>query len=111
MSMLNKIRLAWYFAETRYTRLLKMFGKEKDDSVIPRGMYCYIHDEDREAREPFVGFGYWTKTCKYYRSTSTTGGIACTYLGYYGHDLCLYDQCKICGCNEELDYLEEGVEE
>ena len=35
-----------------------------------------------------------------------TGGIACTYIGYYGFDPCLYDECKICGQNEEINESE-----
>jgi hypothetical protein len=27
--------------------------------------------------------------------------VACIYVGFYGFDFCLYDQCKICGINDE----------
>jgi hypothetical protein len=29
--------------------------------------------------------------------------VACIYVGFYGFDFCLYDQCKICGVNDEID--------
>jgi len=62
-------------------------------------MYCYEHDVERNIKEPING--YWIKPCKYYRSTNKSKGVACTYVGYFGFDVLLYDQCKICGENEE----------
>ncbi len=99
--MKHKLRLLWYYAETRYVKLLRIFSVRRSASVIPKGQYCYVWDEERNAKEPTNG--YWIKTCKYYRSTPKTGGVACTDTGYYGFDPCLYDQCKICGKNYEID--------
>ena len=99
--MKHKLILLWYYAETRYVKLLRIFSVRRSASVIPKGQYCYVWDEERNTKEPTNG--YWIKTCKYYRSTPKTGGVACTYTGYYGFDPCLYDQCKICGKNYEID--------
>jgi hypothetical protein len=92
----NRVKLLWYYTETRYTKLLHIFGVERDSSVIPEGMYCYVN-------EPRADGGYWIKICKYHKCTPETKGIACTYIGFYGFDCCLYDQCKICGVNDGLD--------
>lgn len=101
--MKTKIRLLWYYLETRYTKILCFFGIKRDTSVIPKGTYCYVYDEERNAKEPCTDGGYWIKTCEYYRSTPETKGIACTYTGHFGFDFCLYDQCKICGINDKLE--------
>lgn len=98
IDMRTKLRLLWYWLETRYAKLLRLFGVVRSTDCIPDGMYCYEYDEERNAKEPTDG--YWIKTCKYYRSTPKTKGIACTYVGYMGFDPCLYDQCKICGVKD-----------
>lgn len=103
--MKNKLILFWYYLETRFTKLLRVFNISYKNSIIPKGQYCYVWDEERNTKEPCTD-GYWIKTCKYYRSTPKTGGIACTYTGFFGFDFCLYDQCKICGENDEFDYDE-----
>jgi len=97
------IKLSWYYLETRYTKVLRFFHIIKDESIIPKGPYCYEYDEERNKEYPLAS-GYWIKLCKYYRSTPKTRGMACTYLGFYGNDCCLYDQCKICGVNEDVDF-------
>lgn len=101
--MKHKLRLLWYYAETRYVKLLRIFGGKRNASVIPKGQYCCVWDEERNTKEPCTDSGHWIKSCKYYRSTPQTGGIACTYIGYYGFDPCLFVQCKICGKNNEID--------
>ena len=104
--MRTKLRLLWYWLETRYAKLLRLFGVVRSTDCIPDGMYCYEYDEERNAKEP--ADGYWLKTCKYYRSTPKTKGIACTYVGYMGFDPCLYDQCKICDVNIEQNSDKSG---
>lgn len=99
-------KLFWYYLETRYTKVLRYFNIRKDESIIPKGIYCYEYDEERNDKEPCKLGSYWIKPCKYYRSTPETRGIACTYTGFYGHDCCLYDQCKICGVNDEINQEE-----
>lgn len=103
--MRNGLRLIWYYTETRYAKLLRMLGVKRNASVIPGGLYCYVPDDERNKKEPLEN-GYWVKRCKYYRGTPKTGGIACTYIGYYGFDPCLYDQCKICGENDKINESE-----
>ena len=98
IDMENRLKLLWYYTETRYVKLLRLFGIRRNNSVIPKGRYCYVRDDERNAKVP-INDGYWIKTCKYYRSAPNTGGVACTYIGFYGFDFCLYDQCKICGEN------------
>lgn len=95
----TQMTLMGYWVEAKMSRLLLMFGVVFDIKNIPEGMYCYTIDEERNKKEPTNG--YWTKPCPYYRSTHKTGGRACTYLGYYGWDACLYDQCKICGIKDD----------
>ena len=96
----DRLKLIWYYIETRFVLLYLFFGFKRNDKVIPKGMYCYIIDEERNIKEPCKDGSYWIKKCPYYRSTGKTGGIACTYDGFFGFDLCLYDQCKICGINK-----------
>jgi len=95
--MKTKFKLLWYWVETRYVKLLRLFGVVPNTNPIPDGRYCYEYDKERNIKEPTDG--YWIISCKYYRSTYETGGVACTYLGYMGFDPCLYDQCKICDVN------------
>lgn len=95
---MDRILLIWYYIEVKYTQLLRLFNIRKKDNIIPVGMYCYEYDEERNAKNPSGG-SYWIKTCKYYRSTKKTKGVACTYIGYYGFDPGLYDQCKLCSKN------------
>lgn len=98
-----KLKLFWYWLETRWGKILLKFGVARSITNIPHGMFCYSYDDERNSKEPTEG--YWVKHCKYYRSTPETKGIACTYIGYMGYDPCLYDQCKICGV--KCDYPEE----
>ncbi len=93
MNVKNAIKLLWYYIETRYAKLLHVLGISRNASIIPKGVYCYVRDEKNNN----------IKVCKYYRSTPKNGGIACIYKGFFGFDPCLYDQCKICGKNDELD--------
>lgn len=77
-----------------------IFGVLKSEDPIPNDTpYCYLWDEEKNNRNPIDG--YWIKPCKYYRTTPKTKGVACTYVGYFGFDPCLYDQCKICGVKED----------
>ena len=110
--MKNTLLNTIYYIETRYTKLLRLFNIRKDTNIIPKGMYCYVYDDEKnendENKEPF---SYWIKTCKYYRSNDK-GGIACTYVGFYGFNFCLYDQCKICGKNETWnDECDDSIED
>lgn len=99
--MKTKLTLLWYWVEIQYAKILNKFCIVRSIDCIPNGMYCYEYDEERNSKEPTNG--YYIKPCKYYRSTTETGGIACTYLGYMGFDPCLYDSCKICGIKEFIE--------
>ena len=48
--MKHKLRLLWYYSETRYVKLLRIFGVRRSASVIPTGMYCYVCDEERNIK-------------------------------------------------------------
>ena len=96
--MKTNLKLFWYYIEILFSRLITWFGFKHNDKVIPKGYYCYEIDHERNLKEG-TEFGYYIKPCKYYRSTTKTGGIACIYLGYFGFDPGLYDQCKLCGKN------------
>ncbi len=107
----DNIKLIWYWIETVYALVQRFFGYKKDASKIPKGAYCYVIDEERNKKEPLADGGRWIKTCPYFRSTKKTGGIACTYLGFFGFDCLLYDQCKICEVNEKCLIDDEDIEE
>jgi hypothetical protein len=94
-----KFTILWYFIEIYSGKLLNLLNIRKDTSVIPKGPYCYVIDEERNKKEPITD-GYWTKNCKYYRSMRGQCNAGCTYVGFIGWDICLGDQCKICGENE-----------
>jgi len=95
------MKLIWYYIETRYSKVMRWFGITKDETVIPRGMYCEEIDEERTNANKDPNVMYYVKTCKYHRMDSKGYGIACTYLGWYGFDFCLYDQCKMCSVNDD----------
>ena len=99
--MKDRILLIWYWLEVKYAQLLYLFGVVRSALPIPEGMYCYEYDDERNATKADNDYGYYIKPCKYYRSTPKTKGVACTYMGYFGFDPCLYDQCKI--CSENMD--------
>lgn len=66
-----------------------MNKNEKDKSVIPKGIYCY----DEERRCP-----YW----EFHKNDIDEEYGYCHYLEEYD-GLLLWDQCKICGINDELE--------
>ena len=93
----DNIKLIWYWIETVYALVQRFFGYKKDASKIPKGAYCYVIDEERNKKEPLADGGRWIKTCPYFRSTKKTGGIACTYLGFFGFDCLLYEKSSTVG--------------
>lgn len=101
--MKTRLKLLWYWLETKWVKALRLlFGIKLGSDVIPNGMYCYEYDEEKNKRAPLDKMEYWVKVCPYYRSTPETKGIACTYSEFFGADMCLYDQCKICGEKEDM---------
>ena len=97
--MKTKFKLIGIWLEVKFSKLFKI---KHDSSKIPQGMYCYCADNERNEKEPLEN-EMWIKTCPYFRSTTKTGGIGCTFIGFYGFDFCLYDECKICSINEDFD--------
>jgi hypothetical protein len=98
---LIKLKVVWYYIEILYSKILRLLHIKRDTSVIPKGMYCYVIDRERNIKEPFDG--YWIKKCKYYRSLEGELCAGCTYVGVIGWDLLLGDQCKICDVNDDID--------
>lgn len=103
--MKNNIKLSWYFIEVLFAKFLNLIKYKKNKSVIPIGVYCYEIDHKLNELEPLPNGQKWIKTCKYYRVDKCSKGTACTYVGHYGFDVCLYDRCKICGVNDNLEGL------
>lgn len=103
--MKKRLLLPWRYVEVLYAKVLNLLRIERDASVIPEGVYCYVWDDERNEKEP-RGIGrYWVKPCPYYRNVGD-GVTACTFVGFIGYDPCLSDQCKICSENlgrESLD--------
>ena len=99
MISLKKVCLLVVYVEVAYARILCLLRINKSTSPIPEGLYCYVWDEEKNKKEPING--YWTKPCKYYRSLKRQCFAGCTYVGFIGWDVCLGDQCKICGEKEE----------
>lgn len=81
-----------------YYRILKYFFGELDSSIIPEGLYCYVPDDEKNAKEN-SNFTFYIKPCPYYRSMSGQYNAGCLFTGRAGFDLSLGDQCKICSKN------------
>lgn len=97
--MIDRIKIVWYKIEIFYSKIIKYIGIRRSTEPIPKDtLYCYEYDEERNKTEPTNG--YWIKPCKYYRRLNGENR-GCTYLGYKGFDPLLWDQCKICGVNED----------
>ena len=101
--MKYRLRIIWNYIEVGFTHLCLFFNIKKDKTVIPKGHYCYIWDDERNKKEPHSG--YWVIPCRYYRSMKGQCEAGCTYVGFIGFDVGLGDQCKICG--ENMDYENE----
>lgn len=102
------IKSIWYFISTQVgyrfiilkVKIQKLFGKKLDESVIPKGLYCYAVDEEELTKfmsgesDGIIN----VKTCPYYGSMKGMNA-ACFYAGFIGWSPSLGDQCKICGKN------------
>lgn len=96
------IKFAWYWLEIVFYKTMRIFGKRQREDVIPIGLYCYDIDQEKNKRVP-LEVGFWIKMCPYYRGRQNVYPNACTYTGFVGFDVGLYDQCKICGVTTEFD--------
>jgi hypothetical protein len=93
--MMNKIYR--YIKYSIVCFFIRVFKIKKDKKHIPYGYYCYVPDIERNKKEPLLS-EYWIIPCKHYKYISENNR-ACTYLGYIGNDMLLWDQVKICGIN------------
>jgi hypothetical protein len=85
-----------------FFRIKRLLGfKFKTDEIL-NGQYCYVFDGTSGINKKTGYTWYGTKTCPYYK-TLYKNKSACLYLGFFGWDLCLNDQCKICGVKNEID--------
>lgn len=100
--MKNIFRLIWFYIEIIFVKIILFLGIKRNKSIIPKGHYCYTPIEFPSEKNNGI---YKIKPCKYYRSV-TKYIKSCTYEGYIGYDMCLWDQCKI--CNENLYFEDEN---
>ena len=103
----NKVSISTYLywgknlASMLYSKLLFLFGKKYDSSVIPEGHYCYTPDFEKiKASDSFT---YYIIPCPYYKTLGKTWN-GCKYIGIITDDFVFDDQCKICGENYGHDY-------
>lgn len=94
---MKRFKIYWFFR-----KLYDKYLRRKDESLIPEGMYC--HRETRNDACP-----YWDYNP--YKHEQDNG--YCSYLAegdweYKGLSL-LWDQCKECGINDNID--EEDLNE
>jgi hypothetical protein len=92
------LKIIWYYIEIYFIKLILLLGIKRNSSVIPEGVYCYTPIEFPSKENNHI---YKIKPCKYYRHI-TKNIKSCTYEGYVGFDFGLYDQCKICGENDDI---------
>lgn len=85
---------------------IDLFKIKRNKKHIPMGYYCYTYDIERQKNEPPLTGGYWIKPCKYYKYIDENNR-ACTFLGYFGDDVLLWDQVKICDENKYDDEIDE----
>jgi len=50
---------------------------EKDTSVIPEGMYCYVPDEEKNANKDEDDHAYYIRTCPYWSYIEDEGVDIC----------------------------------
>lgn len=89
-------------------KFVNFLGFKKNLKKIPYGLYCYKFNGKIGKTEEGLPW-YGTDVCPYYRS-SKSGNVGCTYVGFYGWDPCLDDQCKICGERYDEPGRREKVE-
>ena len=55
--MRTKLRLLWYWLETRYAKLLRLFGVVRSTDYIPDGMYCMSTMKNATQKSLLMGIG------------------------------------------------------
>ena len=84
-------------ANMLWWKLLFLFGVRRSTLPIPKGMYCYTPDiEKNKTRKDCTT--YYIKPCKYYKTLGRRYN-GCSYLGIITDDMTFDDQCKMCGEN------------
>lgn len=79
------------FLEIVLLKIKFFFGTRLDETVIPKGYYCYQYDNKNDT----------VNICPYFKTLSD-GGAACKFMAYYGNDdHILGDQCKMCKINKK----------
>jgi hypothetical protein len=90
----------WF--ELIWSKVRIYFGYEYDKSVIPRGLYCYEPDVEKNKNygkdDKFV---YYIKPCPHYKWINRRYR-GCKYLGMITDDFIFRDQCKSCGENYDI---------
>lgn len=89
-----------YRIKILWLKIQKLRGKQLDESVIPKGLYCYsvTEEELKRVHSPDWNGTYNITPCPYF-GCMRDHKAACFYMGFIGWDPCLWDQCKICGKN------------
>ena len=89
---INFISLVW-------SKIIIFFGYKYNESVIPKGIYCYSPDDEKNKKR---GKGdkwvYYIKPCPYYKTISKRYN-GCKYYGIITDDMVFDDQCKMCSIN------------
>jgi len=92
------MKILIYYIEILLSTLRLKLGFNYSKDCIPIGYYCYKIDEEKSKSRP-LSEGYEIQLCPYYRKTKNGDNCGCVYIGFWGYDSCLWDQCKICGEN------------
>lgn len=80
-------------------KLLILFRIRRSSSPIPKGVYCYASDIEKNKNKNEDDFSHYIKLCKYYKFLGH-GYNGCSYLGIITDDSVFGDQCKMCGKNK-----------
>lgn len=87
------------FVNVLWWKLLFLFGVKRSVLPIPKGLYCYVPDiEKNNACSETEPFAYYIIPCKYYKTLGRRFN-GCSYLGIITDDCVFNDKCKKCGEN------------
>lgn len=95
--MKRKIKYIENLLTMIFSMIKLFFGYSYSPSIIPKGLYCY--EPDDEKNKSCENFVYYIKTCKYYKRIGEWNG--CQYLGIITDDFVFADKCKMCNKNYE----------
>ena len=103
--MLENLPLRLYWAKNWvimvWSIFRKMINKSYDSSLIPKGMYCYAPDIEKNQCRKEDDYCYYTKPCPYYKTLGKEYN-GCMYLGIITDDIIFDDQCKMCSTNMDF---------